>query len=463
MQIDLPGMRSRQIAEVQDMSSNASEGKAMVPRVGVASLSSPLEVGAERAPETANALSLLLAEAGCDVVELGPIDNSDAAVLAGQRLAGARVDAVALAPVSWFEDYLALDVLEECCVPTLFWSLPGIQTGSLCGTQQVTCYLKQLGVPYECVFGLIEPGGEILSRAMAFLRAAALKSRLRRARVGLGGHRVAGMTEVAVNEIALKKAIGPRIVPLDLPQLLARADEMPADQASALWRDVVARSGACKVADEVGHDSLRVYLAIRELIDQHGLDALAIGCYPHLMGRVCLAASLLADEGVPLACEGDANGAVAQLILTQLTGEPTHNTDWLDPMDDGTIVFSHCGNGSFSLAENPDKIRLATVRLMDQGVCAQFPAKPGQVTLLNLMPTRDGYQCALLEGHAVSTEMVFPGNPLRVQFEYAPGELIDWGYAEGVGHHWIIGYSHVGDAVRNWAKIVGGSVRLIEP
>ena len=33
------------------------------------------------------------------------------------------------------------------------------------------------------------------------------------------------MTDAAVNEIALKKAIGPRVVPLDLPQLLERARE----------------------------------------------------------------------------------------------------------------------------------------------------------------------------------------------------------------------------------------------
>ena len=57
-----------------------------------------------------------------------------------------------------------------------------------------------------------------------------------------------------------------------------------------------------------------------------------------------------------LACEGDVNGAVGQLMLTLLTGQPTHNTDWLDPLDDGTVVFTHCGSGSFSLAEQPSDI-----------------------------------------------------------------------------------------------------------
>jgi hypothetical protein len=27
----------------------------------------------------------------------------------------------------------------------------------------------------------------------------------------------------------------------------------------------------------------------------------------------------------------------------------THNTDWLEPLEDGTVVFTHCGSGSFLL------------------------------------------------------------------------------------------------------------------
>ncbi|HPS52161.1 MAG TPA: hypothetical protein PLK08_01295 [Phycisphaerae bacterium] len=47
---------------------------------------------------------------------------------------------------------------------------------------------------------------------------------------------------------------------------------------------------------------MKVYLAIKELIEEFQLDALTVGCYPDLMDRVCMAASLLADDGIPLAC-----------------------------------------------------------------------------------------------------------------------------------------------------------------
>jgi L-fucose isomerase-like protein len=296
---------------------------------------------------------------------------------------------------------------------------------------------------------------------MTFLRAAALKHQMRRARVGFGGYRVTGMTEVSANEMGLKKAIGPRVIPLDMPLLLARAKDIPDEEVRDRWQAVVGRSGCCKVSAHDGLDSLKVYVAVKELVDKHRLDALTIGCYPHLMGRVCLAASLLADEGIPLGCEGDVNGAVGQLLMTRLTGQPTHNTDWLEPLEDGTVVFTHCGSGSFTLAENPKDITLSSVRLMDQGVCALFPAKPGPVTLVSLLPQGGGYQLAILEGEAVSTTMVFPGNPLRVRFPQPTSALIDWIFAEGIGHHWMAGYGHVANEIGEWAGLCGSQLKLL--
>jgi L-fucose isomerase-like protein len=434
----------------------------LVPRVAVGALCSPLEVGADRAPAAAEELARRLTVAGCEVITLGAVDTPGCSAAAGRRMAEQHVDAVALVATSWFEDYLVLDLWEECRVPVLLWALPGMETGALCGTQQVAACLKQLDVPHRCVYGPAECA--VAGRqASTFLRAAALAKQLRRARIGLGGHRVAGMTEVAANEIGLKKALGPRIVPLDMPRLLERARAIPDEDVRSGWESVVARSGCCQVPATDGYEALKFYAAVKELVVEHGLDALSIGCYPYLMGRPCLAASLLADEGIPLGCEGDVNGAVGQLLLTRLTAQPTHNTDWLEPLADGTVVFTHCGSGSFGLAERAAEVTLAPVRLMNQGVCATFPARPGPVTLVSLLPQGDGYQLAVLEGEALSTTMVFPGNPLRVRFPQPTPRLIEWIFAAGIGHHWMAGYGHVAEEIGHWARLCGPSLRLVQP
>lgn len=429
--------------------------------VGVLSLCSPLEVGADRAADLATSLSQVLRAAGCTVLELGRVDTGWKAAQCGRRCAAEGVQALAAVSASWYEDYLVLDLLEEWRVPILLWSTPGMETGALCGNQQLTCCLKQLGWAYGCVYGEVEDPG-CLERAVAYLQAAGLRARLRRARVGLAGQRIGGMTHTSPHEFALKRVVGPRVVPLDVPLLLKRATELGGEEAERLWEQMKGRAGECRVADADGVDSMAVYRALREVVEAEGLDAITVGCYPHLMGRVCLAASLLADEGVPMGCEGDVNGAVAQLILQLLTGQPTHHTDWLNPLEDGSVVFTHCGSGSLCLAENPQDITLTDVRLMGQGVCALFPARPGPVTLLSLVPSGGGYQMALLEGEALSTGMVFPGNPVRVRFPRDSGELIEWVHREGVGHHWAIGYGHVGAQVRAWAQMAGPQLRLVQ-
>jgi len=432
------------------------------PRVAVASLSSALEVGADRAPAVAGRLERLLDATGCEVVGLGSIGHADQAVAAGRIAVEKHVDAAVFAPACWFEDYLVLDFIEECPAPVLFWPLPGMETGALCGVQQITCYLKQLGHTYQTVFGPHEENA-CLEKALVFLRAVALKGRLRRARVGLAGQRVDGMTHTSANEFMLKKVLGPRVTPIDLGQLLTRAAASSEADARAEWLRVAGKCGSCDVEQADGVDAMRVCAALREVVAERALDAVSFGCYPDLMGRACLAASLLADEGIPVACEGDVNGAVGQLMLSLLTGKPTHNTDWLDPLEDGSVLFTHCGSGSFSLAEHPEEIRLSPVRLMGQGVCALFTAKPGPVTLLSVLGRPNGYQCALLEGEALSTEMVFPGNPVRVRFDRQASELIEWISFEGIGHHWMICYGHVGPEIREWARIVGESLRFLEP
>jgi L-fucose isomerase-like protein len=442
------------------------------PKVAVGALASPLEVGAERAPQAAADLAARLHQAGCEVVPLGAIVTADAAVAAGRGLAAAGVDAMALAPASWFEDYLVLDLLEECPLPICLWPLPGMETGALCGTQQFTCYLRQLGVPFEAVFGATETG-PALGRVLAFLRGAALHRRLRRARIGLAGQRVRGMTEVAVNEMALKRAIGARVVPVDLVGLLRRAQcAAESAEASTVWSALQAAAAKVCVSDDAGREAAGMVVAIREAVRQEGLSALAFGCYPDYMGCACLAASLLADEGIPVGCEGDVNTAVGQVMLMWLTGEATHNTDWLDPLADGSVVFTHCGSGSFRLAERAADITLAPVRLANRGVCARFPARPGPVTLVSLLPGTAqqelrppggaGYQVAVLEGEALSTEMVFPGNPLRVRFERPVEEIIGWIFEQGIGHHWAAGYGQVAAELRAWARIAGPAVRLVE-
>ena len=70
--------------------------------------------------------------------------------------------------------------------------------------------------------------------------------------------------------------------------------------------------------------------------------------------------------------------------------------------------------------------------------------------------------CSILEGEAVHTEMIFPGNPVRIVFEEKTGDIIDWIFEHGIGHHWMIGYGHFAAEIRAWGKVVGDSLKIEE-
>ena len=426
-------------------------------RIGLSAVASPLEVGAGDAPALVERLHTALAQSGVAVefVVAPPTLDSASAVANGRLFYDARVDVICVIAASWFEDYLVLDLLEECDVPTILWARPGMETGALCGMQQLGFMLKQLDKPYCFLFAEPEESDQA-ARALDFARAAALRHLLRRARIGYLGHRVEGMTETTPHELALKKLFGPRVVGMDMHIFLERAAAVPQPSAADQWDALAPRVGQVTATRASGVTAMQTYVALREMIAESDLTAVAVGCYPHLMGKVCLPISLLADQGIPVACEGDVNGALGMIILNFLTGGPVHNTDLLDPVPaDNAIVYSHCGNGSFTLAPDEADITLGPVRLMHNGVCALFPARPGGVTMLDIVPTLSSYRMAATIGEALPTDMVFPGNPLRVQYKSSYHDILAWIAEEGLGHHWMGGYGDVRRPLADFAKMIG--------
>lgn len=180
------------------------------------------------------------------------------------------------------------------------------------------------------------------------------------------------------------------------------------------------------------------------------------------MGEACLAFSLLADDGIVAACEGDMNSALATLILYWLSSTPVHNADLLTHFEeDNSILLSHCGSGSFDIADNPENICLAPVRLANKGVCVLFPGRSGKVTLLNLVGCEGTYRMTAISGEAVKTGMDFAGNPMRVVCETDVVYLMHRLAEIGAGHHWMICYGDVKRELEHLAVLLEVPFALI--
>ncbi len=426
------------------------------PRVGLITIANPFEEGAGTAPEIAENGLAILKGSSLEVIPAQEIIKDDASALrVAEELRDSRIDIICLVVVTWSEDHLVLHILEKIRVPVAVWALPGINTGSLCGAQQLCCVLKELGHPYEFLYGDIS-GQAVQAKLAAYAQIVALRNNLRLTRFGLIGTHVKGMTEVAFDELELKSCFGCSVLYAGVQDLQEWTKAVANDKSVHVWNSIKQRLGKIYVCDEEGISASRIYLALKRFVDLEGLAGLAVQCYPAFMGKVCLAFSLLADEGIMGGCEGDMNSTLAMHIIHQLTGEAVHNTDLLAVNErEGTLVLSHCGSGGFSLASQPEDISLAPVRLVQQGVCVLFPGRPGPVTMVNLVGRRGTYRMCVIEGEAVPAEMVFPGNPVKVRIQVDVAKLLKGIAENGFGHHWMIGYGQVGEELARLGKLLG--------
>ena len=434
-------------------------------RLGLVSVSSPLEFGSGEASELQARLAAALTEfGGFEVRPFGQIvDSSAAAAQAGCAFQDQRVDAICALSASWFEDYLVLDLLEECNAPLILWARPGMETGSLCGMQQLGYMLQALGHPYCIIYGQVgDPAG--LQRASDFGQAAAVRRVLRRARLGILGHRVDGMTETTVHELAMKRIFGSRVVGLDTAEFRQRAAAVPADTLAGRWEESRSQVGDVKVDWKTGIDALKLYVALKETIQEKALTALAVGCYPHLYGEPCLGMSLLNEEGIPMGCEGDVVSTLGMLIMMRLSGQAVNFAEFLDPIPErDSIMFSHCGACGFSVASSPAQITLAPIRLTDSGLCCLFPSRPGTCTMINLGATNDGYRMAMLYGEALETTLLYRGAPIEVHFEADHRDVMAWVAAKGLGHHWVAAYGDLRQPLQDLAAMTGCRLLTMAP
>ena len=269
------------------------------------------------------------------------------------------------------------------------------------------------------------------------------------------GRRTEGMTPTAVDEVEILRLFGTRLLNYGLDEILERAAEVEEQAAVEAWQRIASGASEIMSRTEHGINSARNYLVFKRMVDELGLDAISIGSYPKCQGTMCIPISWLNEEGVPTGCEGDVNSSLAMLILSMLSDAPVHFGEMLAVDEaENTLVTSHCGCGSPSLADENGFI-LHPVRLANDGVCIRYTAKPGPVTFVNLVGRKGNYRMCAFQGDAVQTGMVFEGNPLKFVMR-TPFRDVWRDVAEhGFGHHWMTVYAHVVPVLNEFCRLIG--------
>jgi len=226
---------------------------------------------------------------------------------------------------------------------------------------------------------------EGLARVEAALHDVAVRRQLHGTRLGLIGPASDWLVASMPSPGTVSDSWGPEVLPIPVAELEARyrtVSEDAIESAVALLREGVA---SIVEPDAPGlRDSARMYVAMRELVAEHRLDALTLRCFDLLLSDKttgCFALSALTDSGVISGCESDLVSTIGLLWAQLLLGETPWmaNPSQLD-VEANTLVLAHC-TVPRGLVEN---VRLRSHFESGLGVGIQGDLALGPVTLLRI-------------------------------------------------------------------------------
>jgi hypothetical protein len=383
----------------------------------------------------------------------------------------AGCDALVVLQPTMGDGRLAPLLAQQWSDPVVFWATPERPDGgkvsscSLVGTHVFASIFRQLGRPFEIACG--HPGDARTRRELATaVRLAAAGSRLRRAKVGLVGSHAPGFINMQVDPAALGRQLGVALCHFGLEEFFERVE---GQEAEAVRSDVAAVEALGLPQDEgLTRDDLaansRYYLAMKALLREEGLDALALRCWPELPRRFgawpYLAMARLAGDGEVVALEGDVDGAISCLVGRLLGLGVGYVSDWLE-QDDHSITLWHPGHAPFALCA-PGTARLGRHFNNRLPLVVDATLLPDErITLFRLWRCDGVYQMTGCHARTEGPRRELLGaHGLAVIEDRNVPDWFDRLCHEGMPHHVIVFPGHHADVLRRLARQTG--VRWVE-
>lgn len=308
--------------------------------------------------------------------------------------------------------------------------------------------------PAPSVAAKAEPTADDMARAKTVVAS------LQGMSIGLVGEHPAGFDTCRFEDATIAALAGVTVQRIGLDEVFARAKTADAgDVAQA--RIAVADYAGIDAVDQTQLDrSLRVHQALDGLRREKNCSAMAVRCWPEIFVdygcAACGPMGLLNGAKVPAACEADVYGALTQRILQDLADEPAWLVDIVD-MDssDDTGVLWHCGSAPLSMCDPQFKpeSQIHTNRKMP--LLAQFPLKPGRITIARITQARNMTRMIVGGGEVVRAPISFTGTSAVVRIdggtEAAMRGLLD----HALEHHVAIVYGDHRGAVRATGRQLG--------
>ena len=211
----------------------------------------------------------------------------------------------------------------------LLWTHPGSQGWRPVGGLVMHGGLLEIGVPHKFVYGTAEDAATV-EKIASYARAAFMKNWLNLSTIGTFGGRGMGQTCGVADPSQWMRMFGVDIDSRDTTELIRTAESISRDRIDALLPRLRQLFGEAPELSLVNERSIRLYLALKEIVEREEFDFYTIQSFPGLgdaYAATCFAQSMMLEDGYGTSTLGDFNTALTVLLLTQLSNERVYYGD----------------------------------------------------------------------------------------------------------------------------------------
>jgi L-fucose isomerase-like protein len=261
-----------------------------------------------------------------------------------------RIDCVVLFSGTWVWAAHLVAAIRDFSLSgrgVLLWTHPGSQGWRPVGGLVMHGALLEVAIPHKFVYAAADDPAEV-DKIVSYCRASHLKNWLNMSTIGTFGGRGMGQTCGAADPSQWMKTFGVDIDSRDTTELLKTAQAVEDKAIAALEPRIRQLFGAPPANSVVNERSIRLYLAIKKLVQVNAWDFYTIQSFPGLgddYSASCFAQSMMLEDGCGTSTLGDFNTAMTVLLLTKLSREPVYYGD-LQHIDKKNREIKIIGDGA---------------------------------------------------------------------------------------------------------------------
>lgn len=339
---------------------------------------------------------------------------------------------------------------------SFFTLLTSGTSNSLAASLEILSYLKQKGLKGEVLHGSPE---YIRGRISNLEKIAKARENLYGTTLGVIGQPSDWLISSIYDEGTILQKLGVLVKDIPMEDLLDEFDRQKAREVNPGPAMLVQRpffrdadkpfAGPVPEVREALPGAIRIYNALKVLVENHDLGALTLRCFD-LLGTVhntgCYALAKLNTEGIPSSCEGDVPALLSMMFAQALTGRTGFqaNPARID-VQTGEMLFAHC-TIPFNMVDefNYDTHFESGIGV---GIHGHFPEGP--VTVFKLSGTLD--RAFIAEGELFRNQ--YEQNLCRTQvwLRLNPADA-RYFLTDPIGNHHIIIPGHCGDLLREFVR-----------